>query len=560
MAVTIGIDLGTTNSVASFLDAGEAKIIPNERGNHLTPSIVSLADSGDILVGESAKNQAVMYADRTVRHIKRRMGGKELINLGERGYSPEEISSFILRHMKRQCERYLGIDVNDAVISVPAHFSEAQRRATMEAGQLAGLRVRRLINEPTAAALAFAREQHSDGRYLVYDLGGGTFDITCLEKSGTTFTVKASRGDNHLGGADFDALLLDRVRQEFAEQAGFDVAADPVLLQQLTDHIEQAKIELSSRESAMIGLPFAAASKPVHLRYTICREEFNELIGPLLQRTVDLTMRCVKDAGFGLDGIDGLVLSGGSSRIPLVRTYLHRALGIDAAGKVNPDEIVAVGAAVQAGIVDDNRDTISLNDVTSYSLGVEIEEDTYVRVLPRNSQIPATARRLFTTVTDNQSSVEIRVLQGDEDRASGNRSLGRFLLSGIREGRRGEPRIEVAFTVDADGIAHVTARDVDTSAEQRITVTPEPEEGVSAETMALRLSSLINRVSALAAHSRDAVDRDFAGEVDELLEFARGAVDTRDLRQLREAQIALEAVLHELNAASEEGAYRHGGA
>ncbi len=560
MAFTIGIDLGTTNSVAAFLDAGEAKIIPNERGNHLTPSIVSLADGGDILVGESAKNQAVMYADRTVRHIKRRMGGRDLASLGGRSYSPEEISSFILRHMKRQCESHLGTDVNDAVVSVPAHFSEAQRRATMEAGQLAGLRVRRLINEPTAAALAFAREQHSDGRYLVYDLGGGTFDITCLEKSGMTFTVKASRGDNHLGGADFDQLLLDRVRAEFAEQAGFDVAADAVLLQQLTDLIEQAKIELSSRDSAMIGLPFVGASKPIHLRYTIGRDEFNELIGPLLQRTIDLTMACVEDAGFGLDGIDGLVLSGGSSRIPLVRTYLHRALGIDTAGKVNPDEIVAVGAAVQAGILDDNRDNISLNDVTPYSLGVEIEEDTYVRVLARNTQIPATARRVFTTVSDNQSSVEIRVLQGDNDRASENRSLGRFLLSGIREGRRGEPRIEVTFTVDADGIAHVTARDVDTTVEQRITVTPEPEEGVSAETMALRLSSLINRVSSLAAHSRDAVDRDFVGEVEELIDFARGAVERRELRHLREAQIALEAVLHELNAAAEEGAYRHEGA
>ncbi len=560
MSFIVGIDLGTTNSVAAFLDAGEVKIIPNERGNHLTPSLVSLSDDGETLVGESAKNQAVMYADRTVRHVKRRMGSKEMLELGDRHYSPEEISGFILRHLRRQCESYLGSPVEEAVVSVPAHFSEAQRRATIEAGRLAGLRVRRLINEPTAAALAYARDRKSDGRYLVYDLGGGTFDITCLEKSGNTFTVKASRGDSRLGGADFDALLLERVRSSFAEEAGFDFGRDTVLLQQLTNLIEQAKIELSSRSGTMIGMPFVGSGTPIHLRYTVDRDEFNELIGPLLQRSIDLTMECVRDAGFGLDGIDGLVLSGGSSRIPLVRTYLHRALGLETAGMVNPDEIVAVGAAVQAGIVGENRDNISLNDVTPYSLGVEIEEDRYVRILERDTQIPTTARRVFTTVSDNQSSVEIRVLQGDHEQASLNRSLGRFLLGGIRDGQRGEPRIEVSFTVDADGIAHVTARDIDTHVEQRITVTPEPEEGESAEVMAQRLSSLVNRVSALAAHSQQHVDHDFAGEVDELLDFSRRALESRESRHLRESQIALEAVLHELNAAIEDGVSRNEGA
>ena len=560
MAVMVGIDLGTTNSVAAFLDAGEAKIIPNERGNHLTPSVVSLADSGDILVGESAKNQAIMYADRTIRHVKRSMGSREVLALGDRDFSPEEISGFILRHMKHQCESYLGHEVSEAVISVPAHFSESQRRATMEAGQLAGLRVRRLVNEPTAAALAFAREQERDGRYLVYDLGGGTFDITCLEKSGSTFTVKASRGDNKLGGADFDSLLLDRVCSSFSEEAGFDLASDPVLLQQLADLIEKAKIELSTRETAMVGLPFVGASRPIHLQYTIRRDEFNELISPLLQRTIDLTTQCVRDAGFGLDGIDGLVLSGGSSRIPLVRTYLQRALGLEAVGRVNPDEIVAVGAAVQAGILRDNRDGIYLNDVTSYSLGVEIDNDKYVPVMERNTQVPATARRVFTTISDNQSSVEVRVLQGDRDRASANRSLGRFLLSGIREGKRGEPRIEVSFTVDADGIAHVTARDIDTNAVQHITVTPEPEEGESEAILASRLSSLINRVSALAAHSHGHIDYDFSAEVDELLNYAHQAVSSQEPKRLRESQIALEAVLHELNDAAEVGAARNEGA
>lgn len=560
MARIIGIDLGTTNSVATFLDGDEAKIIPNERGHHLTPSVVSLGDSGDILVGEAAKNQAVMYADRTVRNIKRRMGQRDLISLGDRSYSVEEISSFIIRHMKRQCESFLGTEVTEAVVSVPAYFSEGQRRATLEAGRLAGLRVRRLINEPTAAALAFARNRESDGRYLVYDLGGGTFDITCLEKAGNTFTVRASRGDNHLGGADFDELLLRRVRSDFAGQVDFDFDEDPVLLQQLSDLTESAKIELSSRDSAVIGLPFVGSGKPIHLRSTIRRDEFNELISPLLQKTIDLTMACVKDAGFDLEGIDGLVLSGGSSRIPLVRSYLHRALGLEAAGMVNPDEIVAVGAAVQAGMFEDDRHSVSLNDVTPYSLGVELDDGRFVRVLERNTQIPASARRLFTTVSDNQESVEIRVLQGDSENDEARRSLGRFLLSGIREGKRGEPRIEVSFTVDADGIAHVAARDRDTEARQSITVTPEPTEAESEETVVSRLSSLINRVSSLAAHQRGHLDHDFAHEVEELLDYARSAQESRNSRDLREAQVALEAVLHELNATVEQGAVRHEGA
>jgi molecular chaperone DnaK len=567
------------------MEGNEPVVIPNSEGGRTTPSVVAFLDDGkgERKVGSPAKRQAITNPGNTVSSVKRFMGknysnvSDEMKNvsynveqgnndtvrvrIGDRLYTPQEISAMILQKMKSTAEDYLGTTVDEAVITVPAYFNDAERQATKEAGQIAGLEVKRIINEPTAAALAYGMDKKSsDVKIAVYDLGGGTFDISILELGDGVFEVLSTNGDVHLGGDDFDAKIIDWLAEEFLKDENIDLRKDPMALQRLKEAAEKAKIELSTRETAMVGLPFVGASRPIHLQYTIRRDEFNELISPLLQRTIDLTTQCVRDAGFGLDGIDGLVLSGGSSRIPLVRTYLQRALGLEAAGRVNPDEIVAVGAAVQAGILRDNWDDIHLNDVTSYSLGVEIDNDRYVPVMERNTQIPATAKRIFTTISDNQSSVEVRVLQGDSDRASTNRSLGRFLLSGIREGKRGEPRIEVSFTVDADGIAHVSARDIDTNAVQRITVSPEPEGGDSQEILASRLSSLINRVSALAAHSQGHIDYDFSAEVDELLGYAHQAVSSQDLKRLRESQIALEAVLHELNDAAEVGAARNEGA
>ncbi len=408
MKPIIGVDLGTTNSAVAFMDGNEPRVIPNKRGSRITPSVVAFTDSGDILVGESAKNQAIVNAGRTITAVKRTMGSTTAFEIAGRAYRPEE---------------YLGSEVHDAVITVPAHFSEAQRRATQEAGRLAGLRVARILNEPTAAALAYAYKTPGDRRILVDDLGGGTLDVTCLKKQGMDFRVLAAEGDNHLGGIDFDRLLLDRVVEKFETDSDMSIRSEPVLMQQLAGLTEQAKIELSTRESAHIALPFfgglsesGGRQRPLHLSFEINRETFNELIDGLVQRTVKLTMKAVKTAGFGIRGVDSLVLSGGSSRIPLVGSYLKRALNLEKVALVNPDEMVALGAAVQAGILSGearSTDKIEVHDVMPYNLGVEIEGDQFVTVLARNTAISAEAQPTFTTVSDDQASVEIHVLQGD---------------------------------------------------------------------------------------------------------------------------------------------------
>jgi molecular chaperone DnaK len=548
--VIIGIDLGTTNSAAAFMDGDEPVVIPNDRGNRITPSVVAVNDSGDILVGEAAKNQAVINAERTVLAVKRRMGSSEVIQLGDRAYSPEEISSFILRKIRLDCEGYLGSEVREAVITVPAHFSERQRTATKEAGRLAGLRVLRIVNEPTAAALAYAHKTETSRNILVYDLGGGTFDVTCLIKEGDSFRVRSTVGDNHLGGVDFDRLMLERVLDDFESKSGLSIRTEPVLLQQLMEMVESAKIDLSTRDSALVALPFIGGSgKPVHLSYTIRRDELNELIAELVKRTINLTLKAVREGGFGVRGIDSLVLSGGSSRIPLVHTYLRRALGLEKVALVNPDEIVAMGAAVQASILQGQGG--SVQDVLSYTLGVEIEGDQFVGILQRNTPLPADAKKLFTTVADNQSAVEIHVLQGEEEKAGRNISLGRFLLSGIREAKRGEPRVEVDFAVDPDGIVQVSAADVDTGARQQISVRPADaaEAGADAMSLTLRVESLVNRVQMLCEGRPVLEDPALATEIDEIVRIARDAMASKKPRDLTEARIALETILGELNAA-----------
>ncbi len=558
MPQIIGIDLGTTNSVAAFMDGDQPRIIPNDRGAHLTPSICSITETGDVLVGESAKNQSIVNAERTVIHVKRSMGDREIIQIDGRSYLPEEISGFILSHIKSYAERYLGRPVEDAVITVPAGFSEAARRATREAGRRAGLTVHRILNEPTAAALAYARREADRRRILVYDLGGGTFDVTCLLQHGTEFTVQSTRGNEYLGGLDFDQLIQQRVIESFERDYGLSVASDPILLQQVRDLVERAKIELSSRDSALVALPFiGGGGKPMHLRYTVTRQELNGLIETHVGRTMELTRQALRDSGFEGAQVDNLVLAGGSTRIPLVRELLKQELGLGETALVNPDEIVALGAAVQGSMLSGDSERFRLTDVMSHALGVEIDEDQYVTVLDRNSRLPAQAKRVFTTVSDNQKSVEINILQGDEDRASDNLSLGKFMLSGIREGPRGEAKIEVRFDVDADGIAHVSARDVDTGVAQQVTVTTTDDEELSRSPRALqfRVSTLAERVSGLVSRSDIYLDEKFRGEIEELVRHAKKLAEsekTSDMAKLREYRMALEAVMAELNALYQE--------
>ncbi|MFP4373528.1 MAG: Hsp70 family protein [Spirochaetaceae bacterium] len=554
MSQIIGIDLGTTNSVAAFMDGDQPRIIPNDRGGHLTPSIWSITESGDVLVGESAKNQAIVNAERTVMHVKRSMGNREPIRIDGHSYRPEEISGYILAHIKSYAERYLGRPIEDAVITVPARFSEAARRATREAGRLAGLTVHRILNEPTAAALAYARRDADRRHILVYDLGGGTFDVTCLLQHGTEFTVQSTRGNQYLGGLDFDELIQQKVAESFEADYGLSVASDPILLQQVRDLVERAKIELSSRDSALVALPFiGGGGKPMHLRYTVTRQELNELIEDYVGRTIKLTREALEDAGFEADRVDNLVLAGGSTRIPRVRERLKEELGLEETALVNPDEIVALGAAVQAGMLAGEDDRFRLTDVMSHALGVEIDGNQSVIVLDRNSRLPAQARRVFTTVSDDQKSVEINILQGDAARASDNLSLGRFMLSGIREGPRGEPRIEVSFDVDSDGIAHVSARDVDTGIAQQVIVTTSDDKELARNPRALqsRVMALVDRISELTGRSGAYIDEEFRSEIEELLRHARkhaGSEQALDTARLQEYRMALEAVKAELDA------------
>ncbi len=568
----IGIDLGTTNSAAAFMDGDEPKLIPNERGSRITPSVVAFSPEGEILVGESAKNQAVINAEGTVTAAKRSMGTGKVYNIGGKKYTPQQISAYILSKLKKDAETYLGESVEDAVITVPAYFSEPQRRATAEAGRLAGFNVRRILNEPTAAALAYAHRMNEDKRILVYDLGGGTFDVTCLIKEGKRFIVKATGGDAHLGGMDFDWLLINRVIDYFQSKSNIPIKDDPVLLQQLYDQVERAKKELSTGNSATIALPFITGTgKPIHLTYTISRTDFNQIIDSLVKRTIKRTQRAVADAGFGIAGIDYLVLSGGSSRIPLVRTYLDRSLNPQQATQVNPDEIVAMGAAVQGLLLEESgadiNEDIILKDITSHSLGVEIEGDNFVPIIQRNSQIPARAEKIFTTVENNQTSVEIHVLQGQSEIASNNQSLGRFLLSGVREGEKGQPRIRVAFTIDADGLADISASDMDTGVKQRIRVTPlicPDSSGAGSSGRAgenrLRLQCLLDRLSRLKEYVNPSTEADFMNEINELISMSEEAMDRNIPESLRECQIALETLVGELETVLGSGEAEYGGA
>lgn len=473
MSKIIGIDLGTTNSVVAVMEGGEPTVITTQEGGRLTPSVVGFTKNGERLVGQLAKRQAVSNPERTISSIKRHMGTKYTVTIDGKDYTPEQISAMILEKMKGDAERYLGEKVTEAVITVPAYFNDSQRQATKDAGRIAGLDVKRIINEPTAAALAYGIDKSDDKTVLVYDLGGGTFDVSILELGDGVFEVKSTTGDTHLGGDDFDHRIMDWMTDEFKKQNGIDLTGDKMAMQRIREAAEKAKIELSSMMTTNINLPFitAGANGPQHLDMDLTRAKFDSMTSDLVDRTIQCVHTALSDAKMTVNDIDKILLVGGSSRIPAVQEAIERVLGKEPAHGVNPDECVAVGAAIQAGVLAGDVKDVLLLDVTPLSLGIETMGGVFTRIIDRNTTIPTSKKQIFSTATDNQPSVDIHVLQGEREMAADNKTLGRFELSGIPAAPRGVPQIEVAFDIDANGIVNVSAKDLGTGKEQKITIT-----------------------------------------------------------------------------------------
>ena len=474
MSKIIGIDLGTTNSAVAVMEGGSPIIIPNIEGNRTTPSVVAFTKDGERLVGETAKRQAITNPDRTVSSIKREMGTDHKITIDDKTYTPQDISAMILQKLKSDAESYLGEKITDAVITVPAYFTDAQRQATKDAGKIAGLNVKRIVNEPTAASLAYGMDKDGESQtIMVYDLGGGTFDVSILELSDGVFEVRATRGNNRLGGDDFDNRLIDYIAEEFKKENSIDLRDDKMSLQRLKEAAEKAKKELSSRMTSNINLPFitATASGPLHLNMDITRAKFDELTSDLVKKTEDPVTNALKDAGLSASDVDKVLLVGGSTRIPAVQECIKRLIGKNPQKDINPDECVALGAAIQGGVLSGDVKDLLLLDVTPLSLGIETMGNITTRLIERNTTIPTKKSQIFTTAADNQTSVEIHVLQGERQMAKDNVTLGRFNLDGIAPARRGVPQIEVTFDIDANGIVNVSAKDLGTGKEQHITIT-----------------------------------------------------------------------------------------
>ncbi len=544
MSKVIGIDLGTTNSVVSVMEGGEPTVITNPEGSRITPSVVGFTKDGQRLVGQLAKRQAVSNPDRTISSIKRHMGESSYkVTVDGKGYTPPEISAMVLQKLKADAEAYLGETVTQAVITVPAYFNDSQRQATKDAGKIAGLEVLRIINEPTAAALSYGLDKDQDETILVFDLGGGTFDVSILELSDGVFEVKATNGDTHLGGDDFDKAVFDWIVSEFKKQNAIDLSADKMSAQRVIEAAEKAKIELSNMTQTSINLPFITAgpSGPLHLDLTLSRAKFDELTSDLIERTMEPTRKAMADAGLTGSDIDKIILVGGSSRIPAVQEAIKRYLDKEPSRGINPDECVSVGAAIQGGVLVGEVKDVLLLDVTPLSLGIETLGGVCTKIIERNTTIPVSKSQVFSTAADNQPSVDIHVLQGEREMAAANKTLGRFELSDIPPAPRGVPRIEVSFNIDANGIVNVSAKDLGTGKEQKITI--QSDSGMSKED----IDRMVKEAEAHAAEDKKQKESiDARNQADSLVYQAEKTIkdlgDKADKAQVEKVQAACEKV------------------
>jgi len=581
MSKVIGIDLGTTNSVVAVMEGGEPTVITNTEGSRLTPSVVGFSKTDERLVGQLAKRQAVSNPDRTFASIKRHMGTDYKVTVDGKNYSPQEISAMILQKLKADAEAYLGETVTQAVITVPAYFNDSQRQATKDAGKIAGLEVLRIINEPTAAALAYGMDKGEEHTILVFDLGGGTFDVSVLELGDGVFEVKATNGNNHLGGDDFDQLVMNWIVEEFKKENSLDLSKDKMAAQRLIEAAEKAKVELSTALSTNINLPFitADANGPKHLDLTLTRAKFDELTASLVEATMEPTRKALQDSGLTASDIDKVILVGGSSRIPAVQEAIKKNLAKEPHRGVNPDECVAIGAAIQAGVLVGEVKDVLLLDVTPLSLGIETLGGVCTKIIERNTTIPTSKSQVFSTAADSQPSVDIHVLQGEREMAAGNKTLGRFELSDIPPAPRGVPRIEVSFDIDANGIVHVSAKDLGTGKEQKITITS--DNGMSKEDIDRMVKeaeahasedkqhkdevetrnnadSLVYQAEKTIKDLGDKADKAQVEKIQAAAEVVKEALKGTDLEAIKKATEKLQKPLYEMSAAAYQAAEQAG--